>query len=140
MRKDETVMGHRLKNKLKRHPIEIKRMENEVDAGTPDAYYYTPFNEGWIEHKIIKSLPVKESTKIKIPFRPGQYGWLMERFSKCPGSVGFLVVQIMNTLYIFKNEGIKEEYTREELIGLSTYFEKFSLAKANDIFKVFSNI
>lgn len=113
----EAKVFAKIKNALHPCPISLKRVENSMDTGTPDVYFTAVSNEGWIELKQIKSFPKRESTPIKIPFRPGQYAWLMSRYHMNPSTSGYLLIQIEDVLFLFKNEQIQEVYTREELLN-----------------------
>ena len=133
--KPETQLYKTLKQKLNRYPIELKRIENDIELGTPDLYYYTIYTEGWIELKQIKSLPKQASTKIKIPFRPGQYAWLLDRVRLNPMLHSFLVVKIEERLYVFYNSQIQEAYTLGELLAKNCFNQSLVGLVPKDLFE-----
>ena len=116
MNKPEAGVYAKVNKSLKPCPIKLKRVENSMDTGTPDVYYYSANNEGWIEFKYIKSFPKRIDTLITIPFRPGQYAWLISRYNLNNSTSGFLLIQIEDVIFLFKNSLIQEKYTRAELL------------------------
>jgi len=116
----ETAVYRSIKNRLMKYMIKLVRIENSAGIAIPDVYFYTPESEGWIEFKYIKQMPARASTTIKIPFRPGQQAWLLDRYNSNPSTLGFLLLAIGNKVFLFKNNAIKEEYTKDELYSMST--------------------
>jgi len=98
--------------------IEIQRVENELDLGTPDLYFSHFTTCGWIELKQFK-LPKREKTEITIPFRPGQYGWI-RRFSRA-GTRVILICYTNNGVFAFEGERIKTVY-----YGIEDFLDKAS--------------
>ena len=71
----EGVLYHAL---TKNVPLtRFKRIENRLELGTPDMFFTNMMNRGWLEAKTL-ILPVNSATKVKIPFRPAQFGWIEE--------------------------------------------------------------
>jgi hypothetical protein len=135
MNKPESNLYARLSRALVACPIELKRVENSMDTGTPDVFYTSKNNEGWIELKYIKKFPVRLNTTIKVPFRAGQYAWVKRRLRLNNKTTNVLVIQIENTLFVFKDHSIQEEYTRKELVGLCSYQHDMTQIKGTPIFK-----
>lgn len=111
----ETAVYRSIKNRLSSYAIDLVRIENSAGMAIPDVYFYTPESEGWIEFKYIKSLPKRDDTIVKIPFRPGQVAWLHQRFRMNRNTLGFVLVAIGNEILLFKNENIKESYSKAQL-------------------------
>ena len=111
----ETKVYNSIKNRLYKYMIKLVRIENDAGIAIPDVYYYTPESEGWIEFKYIKEFPKRDTTTIKIPFRPGQRAWLWERYKSNKNTLGFLLLAIGGEVFLFKNAGICDNYTREGL-------------------------
>lgn len=120
MKKPESKLYEKLVKLFEAYPIIFHRIENDAELGTPDLHYTTENNEGWVELKVIKSMPKKKETGIKIPFRPGQYSWLRNRYWLNKNTSNWLVIQVEDMFFAFKNKGIKETYTRSELLSMCT--------------------
>ncbi len=140
MNKPESGLYQRFKHILLPCPIELKRVENSMDTGTPDVYYYTESNEGWIELKHIPRFPVRRGTPIRIPFRPGQYSWFKARFRLNPKTTYFLIVQIYDVVFMFKNSNVKEVYSFPELVHLCSYQWTVGRAHQAEIYRVLNEL
>ena len=117
MKKPESKLFERLAYGMRSYFIDMHRIENSMELGTPDMHYTSMNNEGWAELKYIKELPKRNDTTIKIPFRPGQYAWLRDRYNLNHQTYNWLILQIDDMLFMFLNESIKEEYTRKQLLA-----------------------
>lgn len=107
----ETKMVQTLKSKLVGLPIKIHKIESgSTEVGFPDWYIRTMCTDIWIEAKELKRWPVRESTKIIIPFGPGQFNWIMQH-KKLHGKV-MLIVTYKNEWYLFND--VRLDYTQRE--------------------------
>jgi hypothetical protein len=104
----EKDMYRQLKYKLDDH-ILLQRIESHLTGlGIPDVYFKTMYNEGWIEFKEVKPPPSFYKKIIKIPFRPGQFGWI-KHYVSLNGNM-ILACTVDKTWYCFKGHLIKQEY------------------------------
>lgn len=121
----ETTMYSKLKLIFKKTNSLFQRIESGTTGlGIPDAFFRTKESEGWIELKEI-TWPYKEHTIIKIPFRPGQYPWLI-KYSQLNGN-SFLICSIRGreqNIYMFKRAFIYQEYTQKEFLHYAYYIGK----------------
>jgi hypothetical protein len=113
----ETKLYRQMRDILKPYVINLCRVENSVDVGTPDVYFYTPVSEGWIELKQIPEYPKKMDTEIQIPWRPGQLSWIKRRMSMNENTNVYLYVVVQGDLHLFRNKNIQYTYTRRELLS-----------------------
>lgn len=93
----------------------FQRVENEVNLGTPDIYFACKNGCGWIEAKSIP-VPSRINTKIKVPFRGGQYAWLVDNFKH--GGRSILAMLYDGKIRFAEGELIKLEYTQKEILAL----------------------
>lgn len=91
--------------------VRLQRMECRTVIGLPDVYFKTVYSEGWMELKQISSI----GRSIKIPFRPGQYKWIKYHVELRGHAI--LAVSCANIWYCFKNQWIKEIYSRNDFLG-----------------------
>ncbi len=86
----------------------FQRIESNIDFGIPDLYYCIDVKHaGWIELK--QTDKCLKNGIVKIPFRPGQYGWLKHHTSFSNNT--FLFLWLQGYFYIFKGDNILEKYT-----------------------------
>lgn len=69
----------------------LRRIESGVYVGFPDVIYTYCGTTGWIELKQTKQ---QKNGKIKIPYRPGQQGFLIE--NELHGGTGFVLLYLDN--------------------------------------------
>lgn len=89
----------------------FKRIENRLEIGTLDTYFCNPLNRGWLEAKQL-TLPKQSTTSVKIPFRPGQYGWIEDEVKHG----GIVVLGIVTNVGYFFSIGrkIQQEYVKSD--------------------------
>ncbi len=108
---NELLMARIFQPKLKNMDVNFHRIETgRTCVGIPDWYLRTQCIDIWIEAKELKSWPKKASTRITIPFQPGQYNWI-RRHKKLNGKV-LLAVTYRAIWYIFAD--IRLDYTIRE--------------------------
>ena len=115
---------HALQNGMKNRPIEFESVENGSGIGFPDVIVKGK-TLSFIELKKIDAFPKRDTTQIKIPFRPGQLAWTKVFLKLTKGTDVFLMLLIEDKFFIFKNENIKEAYSFSELETHCTYFNVF---------------
>lgn len=60
--------------------VHVQRLEDKFTAGLPDFNLCIPdHGEWWVEAKFLAELPVRNTTPVRVEFRPGQVPWLNER-------------------------------------------------------------
>lgn len=108
-----------LYHELQKHVMNtrFKRIENRLEAGTPDVYFSNPLNRGWLEAKQFE-LPKRDDTPVKVPFRAGQYNWLMDEVAHG----GIAVLGMVTDLgYFFAiNSKIQEVYEKADFTEAMT--------------------
>jgi len=110
----------------------IQRIESGMTGlGIPDVFFRTKASDGWMELKEV-SWPIRETTLIKIPFRPGQYPWI-KQYSLLCGNM-FLICSIRGetNVYIFRRSYILREYTQKEFLRAACYIGKISRLTINN--------
>lgn len=120
----ETDMYAKLRTIFIRNGSLIQRIESgSTGLGIPDVFFRTKQSDGWIELKEV-SWPIREETKIHIPFKSGQFYWA-HKYSSLNGDM-FLICSIRgNTnIYIFRKEYILKEYTKKEFLRKACYIGK----------------
>lgn len=107
----EAVIYHKLKAKLR--GTFIRRIENSLEIGTPDMYFCNERHSGWIESKQFK-LPVRDTTPVHVPFRQGQYNWLIEHYTR--GGLSILAIHTGDRTgyYFATGKHIQKSYTLED--------------------------
>lgn len=127
----ETKMAQSFHKKLKSIKdvkVNFHKIESgSTEVGFPDWYLRTEWTDLWLEAKELKRWPVRESTRIKIPYRPGQYNWIIQH-KKLGGRVA-LIITYKNRWYLFHD--VRLDYTIKEfefltliphdLIGMDSY-------------------
>ena len=76
----ESLMWEKLKSYFNNTEIFLQRIESgSTGLGIPDIYFATKKENGWLELKEIKILSknINPDNIIKIPFREGQKGWIL---------------------------------------------------------------
>lgn len=107
---------------LKGFDVKIQRIESPTTGvGIPDEHIRTRHISAWIEFKIVDHL----TEQITIPYRPGQFSWLMNHVEL--NGDAFLVVghereSYGNCVAIFKNEQIQREYSIPQFINGSVLY------------------
>ena len=107
----------------------VYRIENAIDVGMPDMHYINENTFGWIEAKQI-TLPKKESTLIKIPFRPAQLEWIRQYRMKGDYLNVRMLLAVIDDYDVIRfalNRDIRESYTREEFNSLRSLDDLKSL-------------
>ena len=89
----------------------IKRVENELEVGTPDVYFSSAYATGWMELKCHRG--DRARGKVSIPFRPGQYAWLRQNWQYC--GLSMLAVWGADGYYFFVNQHIQIVYDTRTL-------------------------
>lgn len=89
----------------------FKRVENKLENGTPDVYFFNKKCCGWMENKHIH-LGNKYLGNVKVPFRPGQYPWLKEHYQN--GGLSLLGIITDWGMFFAVNENICENYSRDD--------------------------
>jgi hypothetical protein len=89
---------------LKAFPV-----ENSAHIGTPDIY----FSEGWIEIKVVKEFPKKETTPIRIDHFTATQREFLERHYRLKKN-SFLFVQVEENFFLF------DGFTASKEIGTLT--------------------
>ena len=111
----EGVLYHELTKEVLN--TRFKRIENRLEAGTPDVYFSNPLNRGWLEAKQFE-LPKRDDTPVKVPFRQGQYNWLMDEVAH--GGVAVLGM-VTDAGYFFAiNKKIQEVYAKSDFDNART--------------------
>lgn len=132
----ETEMVRTLKSKLKGLPIKIHKIESgSTEVGFPDWYIRTMCIDIWIEAKELKRWPVRESTRIKIPYRPGQFNWIMQH-KKLHGKA-MLIVTYKNEWYLFSD--IRLDYTQREFNFLSLIHRNLDTTSKYKLITILNN-
>lgn len=101
----------------------IVRVENKVEAGTPDvSYCFTGFGEGWIELKHAASWPRRSNVPLRLPhFTSEQRAWLLQRWTA--GGNAWLLLQVGTWYLLFDGK------TAAYQVGRATQEELYQLAK-----------
>ena len=108
--KKETKLFHKLRDKLTH--VLLQPIETTTGVGIPDVFFqYNKAVSGWMELKQFK-MPVRATTKVTIPYEPGQYGWARKYMKK--GGLILLVCQTDEGLYCFVGDSIQDVYTSKE--------------------------
>lgn len=109
----ESLLYKKLKNQLSQQNVFLQRIESGgTGLGIPDLFFQHTSINGWIE---LKQINHNQGEYVKIPFRPGQLGWLKMLLSY--GGNVYLLCNFINThkIILLKNYGIKDCYTVGEL-------------------------
>lgn len=97
MHKNESWFWGKIRDNL---PLDwIKRVENKVEPGWPDAHYMNNEHPGWIELKYEDKFP--GSAKGRIDFEPGQPLWLSNYWAMGGTCFVFLYVAKDNEIYVW---------------------------------------
>lgn len=105
----EGILYHDLKDVVER--TRFIHIENRIEIGTPDIWFANPLNRGWLEAKQF-TLPKKADTPIKVPFRQGQYNWIMDEVDH--GGI-VLLGMLTDAGYFFAvNKKIQEVYSKAD--------------------------
>jgi len=130
----ETEIYAKLRILFVRNKCLVQRIESGTTGlGIPDIFFRTNDSEGWIELKEI-FWPSKETTSIKIPFRPGQYPWL-KQYTSLNGKA-FLICSLYGktNIFIFLGRSIFKEYTQKEFLRKAYYIGKISKLTITDFY------
>lgn len=113
---DEAGAYERLKPTLDRWGMDPHRVENVLNAGTPDVNY----TGGWIENKYIPQWPKRASTLIRLmEDRPEQAVWLYRRWIS--GGAAWVMLRAASHYYLFSGFDaltIRRGVTQDELLRL----------------------
>lgn len=119
--------------KLRGATVKLQAIESgSTGLGIPDWFYRTLTIDGWIEAKCLKD--VKEI--VKIPFRPGQFSWLMN-YTKLHGNA-LLFVQHKEWLTIFQGMMIQREYTIDEFLRQNVMHESLDNITKKMLYSILS--
>lgn len=122
----ESQLYAKLKTGLSSYKIKMTRIETGgMELGVPDIAYRTINQDGWIEMKII---PQYSRGQIKVPFRPGQMGWIRS-YRRLRGAI-FLFLVIENDLCILSRHDIREVYN-EDLFPVVSRFQIVGRSNVN---------
>jgi hypothetical protein len=110
---NESAMYEKLLSLLRGYPIMLQRIENRTGR-VPDIYYACSQSSGWIELKEIE-MPKRKSTKIKIPFRPGQFPWIKRHLKYSEQIILLCSTKECDSWFIFRGYGIKERYNHTDI-------------------------
>jgi hypothetical protein len=113
----ESQMYRQLRHKVNDH-VMLQRIETRLTVGVPDTFFKSMYSEGWIEFKEIK-MKSKSIGDRKIPFRPGQYGWIKNYLSLNGNMILACTFKDEKEWFFFKGYGILEVYTRNEFFCLN---------------------
>ena len=122
---NETKLNQRILH-LMRHNNSNRILGQRVETGVtglgvPDIFFRSRRCDGWIESKAF-AWPTLKETYIKIPYRPGQLGWISLYREK--GGKVFLVCLIDNgrlsgEVFCFEGYSIQEVYSQKQMIDLN---------------------
>jgi hypothetical protein len=90
-----------MKSNFARMPnVRAKRVENTVEAGTPDVYIRSTHGSCWAELKYLAAFPKKATSIVKIPhYTDNQRLWLREE--GILGGNAWLFVQVDHDYFLF---------------------------------------
>ena len=130
-------MAKKFKTKIKHEPVHFFRIETGATiVGVPDWYLRSKWKDIWIEAKEIKRWPVKPTTRITIPFRPGQYNWIVKHQEFC-GKV-LLAVTYKDKWYFFYD--IRLNYTQKEFEFLNILPDEFNNITGHDLLTLLNSL
>ncbi len=113
--------------------IFFQRIESNIDFGIPDLYYCIDVKHaGWIELK--QTDKCLKNGIVKIPFRPGQYGWLKHHTLFSNNT--FLFLWLQGYFYIFQSTRILEQYSADGLSLFSCYNSLWKNVDWNEVFNL----
>ena len=125
----ESSLWKTVKRNLEGPGVDLKRIENNVESGTPDVNYCINGKEGWIELKHVKEWPKGGTTPLKIKhFSPEQRNWINRR-QKCGGRA-FLLLQVENEYFLFWDiKGVGKDLTQLQLYQKAVHHSSFRFDK-----------
>ena len=108
--------------------IDLHRIENGVEVGTPDVNYCIDGVEGWIELKEFGQCPASGIVRIPL-FTQEQKIWLYERCKAGGNAFFFLKIKDLSNYLLFKGDGtifsVGTKFTEHELYTWSiTHWSK----------------
>lgn len=83
-----------LRSHLKRKGLHVQRIEDAISSGVPDTNLCYKGVETWLEGKIIRRLPKRETTPAYITLSKEQAGWLTAR--RLAGGRCYVWVRVAN--------------------------------------------
>jgi hypothetical protein len=142
----ENYIYQRLKLLSINNPIGFKmhRIESGgTESGIPDIYFECNFLTGWIESKKI-TIPKKEDTPVKIPWRPGQLKWLNNHYTNATKHAHKFSVPILALCYEIEKEkfikfisaSFKKEYLRHVILSqriIQPFFQLSVIESFDDV-------
>lgn len=118
---DESAMWAALRPRLRLGGGHAVRVENGVEAGTPDVNYCIEGVEGWIELKYAKAWPVREKTPLRVRhYTEEQKDWARARLKA--GGRCSLLLRVGSEHLLFNGPCmlLVGEVPRRELIRVAT--------------------
>lgn len=97
------------------------RIETGVTkAGVPDVFFTMEGRMGWIELKLAKKLPARDSSKIPVKISPLQVHWLQTRFRLCQGGTWlFIAIENPRCYYLIRGGDSQVQYTKSEIESIA---------------------
>ena len=114
MYRNEGAYKEALSIRLKAQGFSVQAIESPgTGSGIPDRYISSKACDfrAWME---LKNFKIGNSTRVKIPYRPGQFAWLMEYSHN--GTFCILGCATEYGEVYFYNDEIKEEYDADVFI------------------------
>lgn len=87
--------------------VDLQRHEDMLAAGIPDVSYGAHSVQGWIELKCVKKWT---RNGVKVPWRPGQREWLVQRGKH--GDRCWLLMRIGKINFLFRHDHLPPRDTR----------------------------
>jgi hypothetical protein len=87
--------------------------------GVPDVFFSMPGRMGWIELKLVKSLPARDSSKVSMKISPLQVHWLKSRHAHFGNTWLFICLQTPKTFYLIEGKNVQKHFLKSELEPLS---------------------
>lgn len=92
----EATLWRYLRDGLRPLRVDLSRHEDMAEVGVPDVSYGARGVNGWIELKHVKKWT---RNGVKVPWRPGQREWLMQRGRQ--GGRCWLLIRVGRSNYLF---------------------------------------
>lgn len=107
--KSEAMLRGNLAKSLRLAGAQAQPIESgSTGLGIPDIFIRTNKHGVWAE---LKNLKYPLHYPFTVPFRPGQYSWLMQHTKR--GGFSLLIIGTLEGVFFFKDSNIKEVYDVE---------------------------
>lgn len=120
---NESSLRGKFRNIVAGFPGHVTNHEDKFIRGVFDCSYVfrdearTP-HSGWVEFKYLPTTPKLPTTKLNLGIRPEQVLWAESRIKH--GDLMFLMIRIVDTIYLFDAKYIRELHDRVSMSRLES--------------------